>query len=581
VFGQDLARTPASVKDASLAVEAWTVLKRALIEESLKEKLPDFSEGAGAPALQKLAPSTYVSLMSELAASTHARVRRRAVASLARARGPAVTAILVRALKDKDLSVRMEACAILGARGSRGVLPVYGKALKMKNRDARYLVLQSMKRVPYKWMVNGLRLFLKDQDPFMRVDACEALCRLGDEKGFMALRKAMRHGDKYLRSNVYAVVKESAGERVVPMLTRALKDKDPANRLFAAVYLARLNSARGLAVLKQSLLRGEPNIRFTVVDALAALKDKRALPVLRLALKDRDGNVAVSAAEALFARGSVAGAGTVRKALTSSDVKVRLRAVAAAKAGNTAAGVALLQEALGDRSRLVRLAAVEALSSLKEVKDRDRLRATMRDGDRSVRVAAAILLVHVGDREAVEVLTRFVQPDAAERDETARALEHVKAREVVPFLQVLATQGADSDRLRAVRALGQIAAGPAAEALGAIARTDADERLRLAAVESLADIHTDLSTYLLKGLLKEGTPEPLQRAAASILGDRGVASALPVLRKAAAENDVRAARALCKMGDASGVDVYRQILTAPDLAERIEAAVVLYRLERV
>lgn len=575
--------TPAAatvrLPDRVLAEQAWQVLKASLVEESLKEKYADFSEGAGGETLKKLSPSSYVALMADLARSPQARVRRRAVASLTRWTGPAARGVLKRALRDRDLSVRMEAAGILGERGDKTVLPVYRKALHTASRDGRYVVLQSLKRIPHKWIVNELRAFLKDRDPFVRVAACEALCRLGDEKAFMTLRKAMRNQNKYLRSNAYAVVKDAAGERVVPMLTKALKDKDASIRLFAAVNLARMNSARGLPVLKAALHQGTPNIRFTVVDSLAMLRDRRAVPLLGVALKDADVNVAVRAAEALFARGNGSGAAVVRRALQGKTVALRLRAVAAARAAATRAGASLLQAALADRSRLVRLAAVDALSALPEVGDRAALRAALRDGDRSVRVAAAILMVRLGDRDAAETLRGFVQDGAPEREEAARALEHVTAAEVVPYLQILATHGSDSDRLRAVRALGHYNVGPAAEALSAIARSDAGEALRIAAVEALGGIRGDLATYLLKGLLQDKTPA-VQYAAAALLGDRGVSTAVPVLKQAVAENNVRAARALCKMGDAAGVTVYRQVLTAPDLGERIEAAVVLYRLEK-
>lgn len=550
-----------------------------LSDETAHDKSADFSEGLGADLGTRLSPAGYFALLSRLAESGDPRVRRRALATLAHIKNPGATLLLRKGLHDADASVVLEAAGTLGSRGDRSVLPVYRRLLQTKNRERRSLVLGSLKRVHYKWVVNELRTFLDDRDPFVRVEACEALCRLGDERAFMELRKAMREDNKYLRSNVYSVVKEAGGARVVPLLTKALRDKDPANRLFAAVCLARVNSARGLSVLTNTLSHGTPSLRFTVVDALAVLTDPRTIKPLKQALKDSSEEVVVRAAEALVEKGR--GGSTTSSLATllrSKHAATRLKVVAVARNAGGPAGERLLQSALSDRSRLVRLAAVDALSSLPELKERKRLQEASHDGDLSVRVAATILLVRLGDADAREQLRSFVQPAAPEYQETARALEHGKSPELVPYLQALATQGDNDARIRAIAALGLQSCGTAAEALAGLARSADTEAVRLAAVDALATIPGDLATYLLKAQLEPGSTPDLRGAAAAYLGDRGDRSALPLLREAIKQDDTRAARALCKMGDPSGVALYRKALTSGKPADRIEAATILFGL---
>jgi HEAT repeat protein len=89
----------------------------------------------------------------------------------------------------------------------------------------------------------------------------------------------------------------------------------------------------------------------------------------------------------------------------------------------------------------------------------------------------------------------------------------------------------------------------------------------------------DLTAYLLKSLLSAEVPSTVRLEAAAQLGDRGVDAADATLRRAVATNDARAARALCQIGDAAGAPIYQQALRSNDLRQRIEAAVVLYKLQ--
>ena len=194
-------------------------------------------------------------------------------------------------------------------------------------------------------------------------------------------------------------------------------------------------------------------------------------------------------------------------------------------------------------------------------------------------MAAALVLVRLDDTVGAQVLTRFVQPGAAEREEVLRTTEKLKMAAIAPYLKMIATSGATDERLRAVEALGRQDAAAAAEALCVVARSADNGQVRMAAVVALGRVDGDLSTYLLRSLLRDDVAADVQLEAASVLGERGVDAAAPVLRKAVASNNVKAARALCKIGDASGSKVYEKMLGSTDLRERIEAAVVLYKLQ--
>jgi HEAT repeat protein len=557
------------------------VLEQALVEESVHQKFDDFSEGAGTAALQRLSPLAYLDLMRDLARLPEPQVRRRAVATLGKMSGSAAAAVVRQALHDPALVVRMEAAAILGERGDKHVLSIYQRDLKLANHDDRYVILQSVKRIQHKWAVDPLRQFAGHGDPFIEVAACEALCKLGDEKAYIALRKAMKSDNKYVRSSAYAAVKDIGGQRAAPLLRKALRDADPAIRMYAAVYLARMNNAGGLHVLRHVLQTDvNPTVRYMVMDAAAQLLDKRVLPVLRLGLTDSSADVRLAAADALLQRGDAQGLTVLRNSLAEGDVPVRLKAVAAARRFRGDGAIDVLGAALVDRSRHVRLAAVDALSERVNVRHHELLANTLRDGDAAVRVAAAVLMVRLDDPAGAAALQKFVAPDAVERAEVLKALESQQAPQFVSYLGTLAENGEEVARVRATVALGKQQNAAAAERLQRLALSTAPMAVRQAAVEALTAMPAEVSTGALHGLLGETLPSGVRYAAAATLGERGDTTAVPVLRQAVAAHDLRAARALCKMGDVGGVELYRQSLKAVDLGERIEAAVVLYRLDR-
>jgi HEAT repeat protein len=564
----------------ALANTAWGVLKQSLIEESATGKFNDFREGAGVDALKALDSMSYMALMRELSACNDPAVRKRVVATMASINNVGSSRILKEALNDPSLAVRMEAAAILGARGDHSVYAVFQRAVANRGRDDRFLVLTAMKRVGQKWMVPLLRRYLHDSDAFMRVSAAEGLARLGDEQAYMLLRRSMHANNKYLRSSAYAAVQDAGGRRSVSMLLKALNDRDPAIRLYAAVYLAKDKRPDGLHVLEVTLHNPNPALRLTAVDALSQLNDVRCLRALVVALGDSDPEVRVSAAAGLLQHKKGNGIPVLVQALRDNRAEVRLKAVEAACLGCPGPGLAILQSALLDPSRTVRIAAVQGIVKVAEVRDRAAIMQALAHPDPGVHVAAAIVLLRLDDPAAAPALTRYVKDGAAERAEILEVMERVKVADMAPYLKTIATRGPLEERLHAVKALAVQDAGPATEALSYVARNGADEKLQVAAVHALGTVDGDLSTYLLKSLLKEEATPTVQVEAAAILGERGVDSAAPVLRKAVASNNVKAARALCKIGDPAGAVLYQQMLSSADLSERIEAAIVLYKLQR-
>ncbi|NDD30460.1 MAG: hypothetical protein EB084_19555 [Proteobacteria bacterium] len=569
------ASTPAT---SALAASAWSVLKTALTEETLSGTFADFREGAGGRALAQLDGGAFMAVMRDLCTSPEPAVRRRVVATMARIDNVGASRILHQALGDTALPVRMEAAAILGSRGDRAVIDTFRQALAARGHDDRFLVLTAMKRVDKKWMVPLLAPFLSDRDPFMRVAAAEGLARLGDEKAWMALRRSTASTDKYLRSSAYAAVQDVGGRRGTSVLADALRDKDPGIRLYAAVYLARIGDASGLAALQGAMRQTNAALRFTAIDALCHLDGEEVLQTLVRALGDSDAEVRVRAAAGLFAHKKGNGIPALQAALASDVTAVRLKAVEAAKLGCPGPGVPLLVSALGDHTRSVRLAALDALASVTDVRDREALRRSLADADAGVRVACALELARLDDAAGLQALSRFTAPGNPERDEMLRAADRVKLTAVSAALSSIASSGPSDDRTRAVDALGRQGTAASAEALCAIACANADPVLSPLAVQALSRIDSDLSTYLLKGLLAEGMPAAVRLEAAAALGDRGVEAAGPVLRGAHAD-DLRAARALCKIGDPAGSTTYQKMLGSSSLSERLEAAVVLLRLQ--
>lgn len=190
------------------------------------------------------------------------------------ARGEPQIDFLLRALKDADLQVRVQAAWALG--------------------DAR-----SSPRT-----IAGLIAGFADEEGYVCAVISDALNKIG-RPAVPALVEALENGDGWVRSwaaITLGTMKEPARE-AVPPLTRALTDNDIRVRVEVAGALVKLDADHPtiIAVLTEALqctdaqARKRASYHFTCLGA----KARSALPALLSALRDDERTVRENAAEAI------------------------------------------------------------------------------------------------------------------------------------------------------------------------------------------------------------------------------------------------------------------------------------------
>lgn len=469
-------------------------------------------------------------LAAGLASADPAR-RREVVEALGTFPTAATRAHLLRSLEDPDATVRVAAAGLLARGAERTAVPT-------------------------------LVGWLSDPEPSLRKAACSALSVMADARAQAPLVRTLGDSDAEVRrAAVEALGALAAPDVVVPLLGR-LDDSDPRVRQTTAEVLGRLRDARAVVPLVGKVQDLEPEVKIRVIHALAAIGDRRATAALLPPLRDPvlevriatmaalgrlraegaiepvvtlldDPDVRVRQA-ALLALGEIGGEGSIAalaRALSRSDLR---RDAASALAHVGVPAIPALVARLEDpRSAEVALAAVEALATIGDPSAGPALVEALGAG----RIAAPRVLEALGrvadPRSLVPVLERLGDRRAEVRLAAADALGPILDRTHPPDgraadpLLVLAGDGNEALRSKAVRLLGKLGAPRAGPTLLRILEEDAG-RLRLEAVRALGRIRAPGATGRLLPLLDDPDAQ-LRTEVALAIGRIADAAAVPLL----------------------------------------------------
>jgi HEAT repeat protein len=249
----------------------------------------------------------------------------------------------------------------------------------------------------------------------------------------------------------------SGGKGVESELAPLLKHKDHRIRVAAVDAFARLDVQQNADVLRSLLRDPTWDVRSAVAAALCKVKDAATADALIAALQDQNGDVRGAAATSLGRIGDVRAIGPLVLALKDGDSNVRKMAAVA---------LAALDTHWADTE--------DARNAAPQ------LRSALTSGDWFVRRAAALALEQMGEKakSAEQAATEIATP-ARRRQQALISL----------FEELLRDSDADL-RLAAAQSLGQIGEGRARSSL-MTAMTDADDAVRRAANEALAQLHSE------------------------------------------------------------------------------------------
>src|SRR5215212_6296774 len=291
----------------------------------------------------------------------------------------------------------------------------------------------------------------------------------------------------------------SHGPPVIDLLIEQLDAEDLETRQAAAVALGRIGTPSAVPALV-ALLEDNAELASVAASTLAKIGDRRAFEPLLGILGHPSAAVRQAAIGALNSLGHPELSMRVGTLLQAADPYVRESAVKIVGYFGYPEYIHVMLERCHDPDDRVRRAAIEHLPFFEHPSALSALADGLHDQTPLVRIAAARAFAHVEDAQAVSLLMGALQDqDVWVRYYAVRSLGHQKAAEAVDALEQLARMDAAQQvRIAALDALGQIGGQHALAALAPFAAHE-DLELARAAISALGAInHPDAQSALLK-----------------------------------------------------------------------------------
>lgn len=209
---------------------------------------------------------------------------------------------------------------------------------------------------------------LNDTDPHVQVGVRFALHKLGDASHTHDLEQLAKAPDRYVRGDVALALgmlgEPSARKILVPM---ADSDSEGGVRLQAAEALWRLGDERGLDILVEGSISEYPDDQVVSILALAEPGDTRVIPHIqgKLASDPKQPEIGLVAARALGMLGSDRGYAVAMDGTKSADPRLKALGALALGAIGRSDAQPTLATLLKDPSQPVRIAAATAILQLK------------------------------------------------------------------------------------------------------------------------------------------------------------------------------------------------------------------------
>lgn len=482
--------------------------------------------------------------------------RRIAARDLSKIVGARSTALVLKALADSDVEVRLSA--------SRA-------AILLRVADATDATLG----------------WLGERDARLRIAACEIAHALPTPRSAQSLARALGDADPAVRAACADALGASGSSEAIPPLAGKLDDATPNVRVQVARALARLGDPRAVVPLVGKVQDSVTEVRQAVIRALGDLGDPRATQALLLALRDNTPEVKVEALSALGRLRAPDAVDPIAPLAFDRNPVIRHSALSALGRIGTPSAVRALIKALGvheDATATVERTPVRdalvtagppAVSELTTLLEQSvppaasasaawvlgELRATgsaktivaaLRKGTLAP-VSALHALSFAGTAEQLSIVLEFVNdPSPTTREEALRAgaalldPAHPDGRAVEPLAATLKNPRlSPHERASVATLLGRTGAPRAATELVGLVNAK-DEDLRLAAIDALGALGTANTSGPAQAATTEGVADD---ALVSLLVD-----ADPAVR-------LRAAIAL---GSASGLKARRALLAKLD-----------------
>jgi HEAT repeat protein len=309
--------------------------------------------------------------------------------------------VLEDAIVSLDSGLRRAAIDGLGAIGRGEALRILRRIYLESDSFGRVLVIQGLKGAASPDGFDLLMQAIREADPSLRLQAVENLGLLGDASAVPAVRGVLAREDARMFERVTAAqALLRLGDRSgVPLLLVALEGAPGTGRAAAALALGYAKEERVVPVLTKLLRDPEIDVTIAAAAALSRYRKKDGLPRLRQALEDEDGITRRHAAMALEHVDYAVARDVLLAGLTASDVGVRLAATqvvgVAGDAGEIGALTAMLRR---DENPIVRAEVAWALGRIPSRRVIDPLIELVQEKAPEVRYTAAEGLARTATR---------------------------------------------------------------------------------------------------------------------------------------------------------------------------------------
>lgn len=447
----------------------------------------------------------------------------RALHTLAAARTEPVRELLLKALEDDALAVRLAAAQAVARVRLTSATPLLLAYLTEPEVELRRVAVHALGRLDRRRSVPALTRALSDADATVRSHAIDALARLGDPAALEGLVKLLQDPDQGIRWQAAKALGWLGDARATAALSVAAQDVAPPVALAAVRALGELGAgaeeSQALPTLLHVAQSGEPEARVAALQGLGRIASPAALEVLRAAAEGEAGTTTpLVARSALLAIGHLPGEVPLEvatAALGRDDLADLARAilVRAAQTGRHGPVLTRLQASLDSATDATRARIATVLAEISETRSiATAVPALAAVWERSLDPAVAEALGRSGTPEALlPLLEGFGRMPRETWHRHLAALEPLlrqapSTTAADPLLELLPTAG--EARALVVRLIGMTGAEraviPMAELL-----VDADGDVRRAAANALGRLgYAGANPALLARLAPEAAPRP-------------------------------------------------------------------------
>jgi HEAT repeat protein len=477
----------------------WTaVLLEAAEQTSSRRRFPTLGsadlEGLGARAMRGADPGNQVRVcrivgrwhltsaapeVAKLLGDPEKETRHEALEALKELQPRSVAPALLSALKKENdlwlLSGLIELLGSLEVRESAGNLMGLLKE-STGEADLKGRILEALGSVGTDALIPELLALVKESPAFLDPNrVASTLARLGVDKSMALLLKEADGAGEEGRLHPLMLLCQLPSPRVLPVVRRLLKDKDPRIRSCAQGALVRQNAGEAIPDLKTSLSSPDRSTRINAAQTLSSLGDPSGLSVMVQELDDRqlrssllqwismiDAREAFprlmdlanqgepEAAYILVLQGGGEWISRILPLCKDESNSVQLTVGTALAMAGSAEATPLLIPLLSDPDLGVRYQAQERLGSMGRPETYEPLLEAARRGAGSSHYPAIRYLGRVAGRKAVPFLDPLLEDaECGRRREALIALEEAGALELLPRARALLADEDASVRLQA------------------------------------------------------------------------------------------------------------------------------------